>query len=153
MAFVYGCGRAVAAPSYGPDAQRAARGLASERVRPSATLPRACRLLERSGYEAALASRPVAVRRHFSVFVQANALKRSRIGVIVSKKVAPRAVDRNRIKRLVRETFRHDRWRLGNNDLVVLARRCPPLAGWEAARGELVAVFVQLAHREHPEGV
>ena len=104
------------------------------------------RLLERSGYEAALAGKPVAVRRHFSLFVQANALKRPRIGIIVSKKVAPRAVDRNRIKRLVRETFRQDRWRLESNDLVVLARRCPAPAGWNAARGEVAALFV-LARR------
>jgi len=92
----------------------------------------------------------VAVRRHFSIFVHANELKRSRIGIIVGKKVAPRAVDRNRIKRLVRETFRQDRWRLGSNDLVVLARRCPPRAGWDAARGELAALFVQIAGHLDP---
>jgi ribonuclease P protein component len=92
----------------------------------------------------------VAVRRHFSVFVQANALKRSRIGVIVGRKVAPRAVDRNRIKRLVRETFRQVRWRMGSNDLVVLARRCPARPGWDAARGELAAVFAHLAQRLDP---
>ena len=112
-----------------------------------ATLPRASRLLEASGYEAALAGKPVAVRRHFSVFVRSNALERSRIGIIVSRKVAPRAVDRNRIKRLVREMFRHDRRRLGNNDLVVMARRCPPRAGWGGAREELAAVFAQLARQ------
>jgi ribonuclease P protein component len=92
----------------------------------------------------------VSVRRHFSVFVQANALKRSRIGIIVSKKVASRAVDRNRIKRLVRETFRQNQWRLGSNDLVVLARRCPPRGGWDGARGELAALFALLARHLDP---
>ena len=115
-------------------------------------MPRAARLLERSGYEAALAGKPVVVRRHFSVFVHENALKRSRIGVIVGKKGAPRAVDRNRIKRLVRELFRRERWRLGSNDLVVLTRQCPPRAGWEHARVELAAVFAQLSQRFWPTG-
>lgn len=108
-------------------------------------------MLERSGYEAALACKPVVVRRHFSVFVQANALTRSRIGIVVSTKVAPRAVDRNRIKRLVREMFRRDRWRLGNNDLVVMARRCPLRGGWNGARDELAAAFVELARRPSPQ--
>jgi ribonuclease P protein component len=77
--------------------------------------------------------------------LRANTLSSSRIGVIVSKKNAPRAVDRNRIKRLVREAFRQNRQRFAGNDLVVLARRCPPRDGWGAARAELAALFVQLA--------
>ena len=141
----YGCARAVGAALSAPGARKAARGLLSERV--PATLPRAARLLEPSGYEAALAGKPVAIRRHFSVFVRSNALERSRLGIIVSRKVARRAVDRNRLKRLVREMFRHDRLRLGNHDLVVMARRCPPRTGWGSAREELAAVFAQLAQR------
>ena len=39
----------------------------------------------------------------------------------VSRKTAPRAVDRNRIKRLVRESFRHAP-ALPAQDLVVIAR-------------------------------
>ena len=144
----YGCGRAAGAPLSAPVARKAARGLPPERVR--ATLPRASRLLEASGYEAALACRPVVVRRHFSVFVRSNALERSRLGIIVSRKVAPRAVDRNRIKRLVREMFRHDRRWLGSNDLVVMARRCPPRVGWGGVREELAAVFAQLARQGEP---
>jgi ribonuclease P protein component len=99
-----------------------------------------------------LAGKPVVVRRHFSVFVLANALTHSRIGIAVGRKVAPRAVDRNRIKRLVRETFRRERGYLGNNDLVVLARRCPLRAGWDAARGELAAAFAQLEQRLQTAG-
>ena len=117
-----------------------------------ATLPRTARLLERSGYEAVLAGKPLVVRRHFSIFVHANALSRSRIGIIVGKKVAPRAVDRNRIKRLAREIFRQERWRLGSNDLVVLARRCPQRGNWELARAELAAVLAQFAQRASPGG-
>lgn len=84
------------------------------------------------------------MRRHFSVFVRANTLQWSRIGVIVSTRTAPRAVDRNRIKRLVREAFRQEPERFMGNDLVVLARRCPAREAWGTARGELAAIFAQL---------
>jgi ribonuclease P protein component len=107
-------------------------------------------LLRREEYAAALASAPAALRRHFSVFVRANELERSRIGIIVGKKSAPRAVDRNRIKRMVREAFRNNRQCFGGADLVVLARRCPQPSGWESARAELMTLFAQLAAQLRP---
>ncbi len=45
-----------------------------------------------------------------------------RIGLIIAKRHVKRAVDRNRIKRLVRESFRHRRAGLPSLDIVVLAR-------------------------------
>jgi len=90
------------------------------------------------------------LRRHFSVFVRVNDLERSRVGIIVGKKIASRAVDRNRIKRMVRELFRQSRSAFHGADLVVLARRCPQRTGWEAARGELTALFTQLAAQLRP---
>ena len=130
------------------------RPRAAERLSSSGptALPRAKRLRRREEYVAALAGRPAALRRHFSVFVLANALSCSRIGVVVSKKNAPRAVDRNRIKRLVREAFRQDAERFAGNDLVVLARRCPPRDGWSAARGELGAILAQVAAQVRQRG-
>ena len=44
------------------------------------------------------------------------------LGVTVSKKVSKRAVDRNRIKRQVREFFRHNKADLQNADLVITAK-------------------------------
>jgi ribonuclease P protein component len=59
------------------------------------------------------------------VFARPNGLTRARIGIIASKRVVARAVDRNRAKRLVREVFRKMRHRLEGVDLVVELRRCP----------------------------
>lgn len=41
-----------------------------------------------------------------SLLVCKNELPYSRIGIVISKKQVPRAVDRNRIRRVVREYFR-----------------------------------------------
>jgi len=45
-----------------------------------------------------------------------------RLGLAISKRILKRSVDRNRIKRLVRESFRHHYSTLPNVDLVVLAK-------------------------------
>ena len=45
-----------------------------------------------------------------------------RLGLAVSRKVDPRAVGRNRIKRVLREAFRHARSQLLPADYVVVAR-------------------------------
>jgi len=44
------------------------------------------------------------------------------MGLAISKRVSKRAVDRNRIKRLVRESFRRHRLELPPIDLMVMAR-------------------------------
>ena len=133
--------RAARSAGQGP---RAVERLSAART---AGLPRAYRVLRRAEFTAALSGKAVALRRHFSVFAQANTLGGSRIGVVVSKKVAARAVDRNRIKRLVREVFRQGREQFGGNDLVVVARRCPLRGGWRLARGELMDLFVRVARQ------
>ena len=91
----------------------------------AATLPRSARLLRREDYTAALNAGAMRTRRHFTLFTRPNGLAHARIGVIAAKRVAPRAVDRNRAKRLAREVFRRFRHRLGGVDLVVQLRRCP----------------------------
>lgn len=50
-----------------------------------------------------------------------------RIGIIVSKRIANKAVDRNRIKRIIRETFRKHSCRETNSfiDIVVRLRYYP----------------------------
>lgn len=60
---------------------------------------------------------------HFLIVVLPNALQNTRLGITVTKKVGT-AVQRNRIKRVVREVFRRNR-RLfpASHDLVFIAKR------------------------------
>ncbi|MDP6182511.1 MAG: ribonuclease P protein component [Gammaproteobacteria bacterium] len=59
--------------------------------------------------------------RFFTVTARVNELKHPRLGLAISRKHAPRAVERNRIKRVVRESFRCNATRMGPVDIVVQA--------------------------------
>ena len=60
---------------------------------------------------------------HFLIVVQPNALQNTRLGITVTKKVGT-AVQRNRIKRVVREVFRRNRQLFPlSHDLVFIAKR------------------------------
>jgi len=67
----------------------------------------------------------------------------ARLGLAVSRKVDTRAVGRNRIKRVLRDRFRHLRAHLAAGAYVVVAR--PPAA--RATNPELRAAFDQLLQR------
>ena len=54
-----------------------------------------------------------------SVILRANAVGICRLGLIVPKRVLPRAVDRNRAKRRLREWFRDHQARLGSRDILI----------------------------------
>jgi ribonuclease P protein component len=58
----------------------------------------------------------------FTVLARTNEGGAARLGLAVSRKAINRAIDRNRVKRLVRQSFRHQKTRLQGLDLVVMAR-------------------------------
>ena len=67
-----------------------------------------------------------------------------RLGLVVGKKLLKHAVDRNRLKRIVREQFRLRRASLPGVDLVVrLAVKLKPLDGKQIA-DDIVALFDKL---------
>lgn len=61
--------------------------------------------------------------RYFLVLAITNELDRPRLGLVVAKKNVSTAVQRNRIKRQIRESFRNSPELLTKLDLVVLARK------------------------------
>lgn len=85
-------------------------------------LPRSHRL--RSGREirAVLKQGQRVSDRLLAVHARPNGLPQPRLALAVSRKVSPRAVVRNRIKRLIRESFRHGQGGLAGLDVVVVPR-------------------------------
>ena len=63
-----------------------------------------------------------------TVLARRNGASASRLGMAISRKCAPRAVDRNRLKRVIRESFRQAGEQLQGLDLVVIGKRKRPLA-------------------------
>lgn len=53
------------------------------------------------------------------VYTKLNGLGYARLGLAIAKKVIPRATSRNRLKRLIRESFRLSQHRLPDIDIVI----------------------------------
>lgn len=84
--------------------------------------PREVRLTQKSEYQHVFANATAVRDRHFTVLVCETSLDSPRLGMVVAKKKAKRAVDRHRIKRIVRESFRNARVSLPVVDMIVLAQ-------------------------------
>ena len=61
--------------------------------------------------------------RHFLILARSNDSKQARLGLVMGKKNIRLAVDRNRVKRIARESFRRHHANLPALDIIVIARR------------------------------
>lgn len=80
------------------------------------------RLLRGDGFGHVIRAESVA-NEYFKIFFSRNDGENAKLGIIASKKVLPRAVCRNRIKRVIREVFRQHSIKICKMDIVVLVRR------------------------------
>ncbi|HRF44232.1 MAG TPA: ribonuclease P protein component [Candidatus Competibacteraceae bacterium] len=87
-----------------------------------ACFPRRARLSGPSVFAHVFARPAKSSDRYFTVLARPNDLKHPRLGMAISRKVARSAVARNRIKRIVRESFRHHQPQFGGMDWVVMGR-------------------------------
>ena len=88
----------------------------------NAGLPRQARLRRPGDFAALRTSSGRAGGRCFHLRYRENELGHARLGLAISKRVSKRAVERNRIKRLLRESFRRVRHQLPAVDMMVMAR-------------------------------
>jgi len=82
--------------------------------------------------------------RYFLIRYGAGAAAEVRCGLAVSRKVSKLAVQRNRIKRIARESFRHARTQLPLLDILLIARAQAVNAPNDSLRGDLDRAWPRL---------
>ncbi|MGR9114382.1 MAG: ribonuclease P protein component [Gammaproteobacteria bacterium] len=84
---------------------------------------------------------------YFTLLAIRNSCGHPRLGLAIAKKNIKKAVDRNIVKRTVRESFRLHQQKLTNIDVVVLARRDAANASPEILRKSLERHWLRLVNR------
>lgn len=96
---------------------------------------RARRLTEAGQYQAVFADASACSSAYFTLLAIANTQDFARLGLAIAKRRIPKSVGRSRVKRIVRESFRHHHELLAGVDVVVLARdRAVSASGVELRR-------------------
>jgi len=104
--------------------------------------PRQYRLTEKRQFDAVLSARTIQVRSgSFRLYATVNNESGARLGLIVGKRQLKHAVDRNRVKRVLREAFRLRRSNLPAVDIVVQLADRP---GRESVSGEAASMWPRL---------
>lgn len=101
------------------------------------------RIVKTDEFSSVFRLKPAFRTKHFAMYARANDLGHARLGVVVAKRFAPRAVTRNMIKRLAREIFR--KAALVNQDCII--RLSAPIPGRDqsaASRQHKMALATEL---------
>ncbi|HET9693341.1 MAG TPA: ribonuclease P protein component [Steroidobacteraceae bacterium] len=108
---------------------------------------RAGRLTDKPQFDAVHRQGQRASDALFLVITRPNDTGRPRLGLAVGVKAAGNAVQRNRLKRLVRESFRHRQQDLPPVDVVINARAAAARAGNDEIRASLAAHWDRIVRR------
>lgn len=81
------------------------------------------RVITRAEFKSIFDSSKKIAQRNLVLLFKPNAKPHARLGVVVGKRTAKSAVLRNRIKRVIRESFRSNQDRLKRVDIIIIARK------------------------------
>lgn len=108
------------------------------------------RLREPAEFKRVFAKAERSTDKYFTVLAQVNELKHPRLGLAIAKKNIRRAVDRNKIKRAARESFRLQQHDMMNLDIVVMARREAATASSKTLQASLDKHWLKLTKQCAP---
>lgn len=107
--------------------------------------PREARLLDGAAFTAVFRKNRRLSDRYWILLSHESSTGDAKLGLAIAKKRARRAHDRNRIKRIARESFRHQRTALGNRHIVLMNRDAAANATTAELRRALDKLWLQLA--------
>ncbi|MEO8401640.1 MAG: ribonuclease P protein component [Gammaproteobacteria bacterium] len=100
------------------------------------SFPRSHRLVTKAEFKQVFDDAFKVSQKYLLILCRPNQKKHARIGVIVGKRFVNSAVDRNRIRRVVRDSFRLNQEKLIGLDIVVIARQqCDTLSKDKIRKG------------------
>jgi ribonuclease P protein component len=110
-----------------------------------ATFSHKYRLNHKYDFQSALAKPKKMGYHHLLALYSPNQRSHARLGLIIRKQHAKRAVDRNLVRRMIRESFRERKEALKGLDIIVLLRsECIPLDK-KSLRNEIYNLWQALA--------
>lgn len=116
---------------------------------PDQGFPKASRLLSEKEFTPVFNQPDYRVSNRFLlVLAKASDLSQARLGIVVGKKNVARSVQRNRIKRMIRESFRVRKSEFGTIDLVVLARKGLDKFASGDIQAQLNSLFDELCQKQ-----
>ena len=108
-------------------------------------MPDPRKLKKRSEFQRAYQAGDKYWDRYFVIYVRPTGFEHARLGITVSKKVG-KSVQRNRVKRLIRESFRHLRSQIQiGYDIVVVGRSAATRLKCQETQNALCRLFQRAA--------
>jgi ribonuclease P protein component len=108
--------------------------------------PRSARLLRAADFARLRESSRRLNAAHVTIHYRDNGIDSARLGMAVSRRVSRKAVDRNRIRRQIRESFRLHRAHLPAKDILVVARTSAAQQSNQTLRTDLETLWSRLRH-------
>ena len=109
------------------------------------SFPRKARLLTAGDYSQVFKKSQRYSDHYWTILVRSDVELEARLGLAIAKKRAKRAVDRNKLKRVAREAFRHHLPHLLGKELVIMNRDAAATAEKSVLSGSLDKLMKKIA--------